>query len=125
MSWEQWMILMHEELIKKPMPTLGGLGIFVTFNIGTFVLLREQFPTHEAFAVLLASSVIILTGMIDDILVLKPRQKKCLVFLLQHSLYIFLAGIRMNVLNLPFIKNEINLGWWSFPITIFLDPGFD
>lgn len=31
----------------------------------------------------------------------------------------FLAGIRMNVLNLPFIKNEINLGWWSFPITIF------
>lgn len=71
------------------MPTLGGLGIFVTFNIGTFVLLREQFPTHEAFAVLLASSVIILTGMIDDILVLKPRQKKCLVFLLQHSLYIF------------------------------------
>ncbi len=34
---------------KKPMPTIGGLGIFVTFNIGTFVLLREQFPTHEIF----------------------------------------------------------------------------
>ena len=47
---------------KKPMPTLGGLGIFVTFNIGVFILLREQFPTHEAFSVLLGSSVIVLTG---------------------------------------------------------------
>ena len=60
---------------KKPMPTLGGLGIFVTYNIGAFVLLREQFPTHELFSVLLASSVVVLTGMIDDILELKPRQK--------------------------------------------------
>ena len=94
---------------KKPMPTLGGLGIFVTFNIGTFVLLREQFPTHEAFAVLLASSVIILTGMIDDILVLKPRQKMFGIFIAALVIY-FLAGIRMNVLNLPFIKNEINFG---------------
>ena len=41
---------------KKPMPTLGGLGIFVTYNIGAFVLLREQFPTHELFSVLLASN---------------------------------------------------------------------
>ena len=32
---------------KKPMPTIGGLGIFVTFNIGAFVLLREQFPTAQ------------------------------------------------------------------------------
>ncbi len=60
---------------KKPMPTIGGLGIFVTFNIGTFILLREQFPTHEAFSILLASSVMILTGLIDDILELKPKQK--------------------------------------------------
>lgn len=68
---------------KKPMPTIGGLGIFVTFNIGTFVLLREQFPTHEIFSILLASSVIVLTGLIDDILELKPRQK-CLGFLSLH-----------------------------------------
>lgn len=60
---------------KKPMPTIGGLGIFVTFNIGIFILLREQFPTHEAFSILLASSVMILTGLIDDILELKPKQK--------------------------------------------------
>ena len=82
---------------KKPMPTIGGLGIFVTFNIGAFVLLREHFPTHEIFSILLASSVVFIASLI---------------------IY-FLAGIRMNVLKLPFITNEINLGWWSFPITIF------
>lgn len=103
---------------KKPMPTIGGLGIFVTFNIGVFVLLREQFPTHEAFSVLLASSVIVLTGMIDDILELKPKQKMFGIFVASLIIY-FLAGIRMNVLNLPFVHGEINLGWWSLPLTIF------
>ena len=103
---------------KKPMPTIGGLGIFVTFNIGAFVLLREQFPTHEIFSILLASSVVVLTGLIDDILELKPRQKMFGIFIASLIIY-FLAGIRMNVLKLPFITNEINLGWWSFPITIF------
>lgn len=103
---------------KKPMPTIGGLGIFVTYNIGSFILLREQFPTHELFAVLLASSVIVLTGMIDDILELKPRQKMLGIFIAALVVY-FLAGIRMNVVNLPFIAHEIHLGWWSLPITIF------
>lgn len=102
---------------KKPMPTIGGLGIFVTFNIGMFVLLREQFPTHEAFSILLASSVIVLTGLIDDILELKPRQKMLGIFIAALVIY-FLAGIKMNELNLPFLP-VIKLGWWSFPITIF------
>lgn len=103
---------------KKPMPTLGGLGIFVTYNIGTFVLLREQFPTHEAFSVLLASSVIVLTGIIDDILELKPRQKMFGILIGALIIY-FLADIKMNVLNLPLLNKQINLGWWSLPITIF------
>lgn len=103
---------------KKPMPTLGGLGLFVTYNIGAFVLLRDQFPTHELFSTLLASSVVILTGMIDDILELKPRQKIIGILIAALIIY-FLAGIRMNVLNVPFVHQEINLGWWSLPITIF------
>ncbi|WEV37538.1 MraY family glycosyltransferase [Lactobacillus sp. ESL0677] len=103
---------------KTPMPTLGGLGIFVTFNIGVFVLLREQFPTHETFSILLASSVVVLTGMIDDILELRPRQKMFGIFVGALVIY-FLGGIKMNVLNVPFINKQINLGWWSLPITIF------
>ena len=80
---------------KKPMPTIGGLGIFVTFNIGCFILLREQFPTHELFSVFLASSVIVLTGMIDDILELKPWQKIAGIFVAALVIY-HLAHIRMT-----------------------------
>lgn len=103
---------------KKPMPTIGGLGIFVTFNIGIFILLREQFPTHEAFSILLASSVMVLTGLIDDILELKPKQKLAGQIIAAMIIY-FLAGIRMKEIILPFSKQVITLGWWSLPITIF------
>ncbi|MCT7710570.1 MAG: undecaprenyl/decaprenyl-phosphate alpha-N-acetylglucosaminyl 1-phosphate transferase, partial [Lactobacillus iners] len=72
---------------KKPMPTIGGLGIFVSFNIGEFVLLRSQFPTHELFSILLASSVILLTGLIDDILELKPKQKMLGIFIAALIIY--------------------------------------
>ncbi|MCH3905369.1 MAG: undecaprenyl/decaprenyl-phosphate alpha-N-acetylglucosaminyl 1-phosphate transferase [Lactobacillus sp.] len=102
---------------KKPMPTIGGLGIFVTYNIGCFILLRPQFPTHELFSLLLAQSVIVLTGMIDDILELKPKQKMLGIFIAALVVY-FLAGIRMNELSLPLV-GKIYLGWWSCPITIF------
>ena len=102
---------------KKPMPTIGGLGIFVSFNIGEFVLLRSQFPTHELFSILLASSVILLTGLIDDILELKPKQKMLGIFIAALIIY-FLAGIRVNEISLPFMS-PINLSWWSLPITVF------
>lgn len=102
---------------KKPMPTIGGLGIFVSFNIGEFVLLRSQFPTHELFSILLASSVVLLTGLIDDILELKPKQKMLGIFIAALIIY-FLAGIRVNEISLPFMS-PINLSWWSLPITVF------
>lgn len=102
---------------KKPMPTIGGLGIFVSFNIGQFVLLRNEFPTHELFSMLLASSVIILTGLIDDILELKPRQKMLGIFIAALVIY-FLAGIKMSEVTVPWV-GTVQLGWWSFPITIF------
>lgn len=102
---------------KKPMPTIGGLGIFVSYNIGSFILLRNQFPTHELFSILLASSTIVLTGLIDDILELKPRQKMLGIFIAALIIY-FLAGIRMNEVSLPFI-GKFYLGWWSLPITVF------
>lgn len=102
---------------KKPMPTIGGLGIFVSFSIGQFFLLRNEFPTHELFSVLLASSVIILTGLIDDILELEPRQKMFGIFIASLVIY-FLAGIKMSEVTLPCF-GTVQLGWWSFPITIF------
>lgn len=100
----------------KPMPTMGGLAIFIAFNFSTFVLLREQFPTHELFSVFLAECIIILTGIIDDIRELSPKAKLAGILAAALVVY-FLAGIRMNEVTLPFI-GSFQLGWWSLPITI-------
>jgi len=100
----------------KPMPTMGGLAIFIAFNFSTFVLLREQFPTHELFSVFLAECIIILTGIIDDIRELSPKAKLAGILAAALVIY-FLAGIRMNEVTLPFI-GSFQLGWWSLPITI-------
>ncbi|ALB30182.1 MULTISPECIES: glycosyltransferase family 4 protein [Companilactobacillus] len=100
----------------KPMPTMGGLAIFIAFNFSTFVLLREQFPTHELFSVFLAECIIILTGIIDDIRELSPKAKLAGILAAALVIY-FLAGIRMNEVTLPLI-GSFELGWWSLPITI-------
>ncbi|MFH5811106.1 glycosyltransferase family 4 protein [Companilactobacillus sp. FL22-1] len=100
----------------KPMPTMGGLAIFLAFNFSTFVLLREQFPTHELFSVFLAECIIILTGIIDDIRELSPKAKLGGILAAALVIY-FLAGIRMNEVTLPII-GSFQLGWWSLPITI-------
>ncbi len=100
----------------KPMPTMGGLAIFIAFNFATFVLLREQFPTHELFSVFLAECIIILTGIIDDIRELSPKAKLAGILAAALVIY-FLAGIRMNEVTLPFF-GSFELGWWSLPITI-------
>ncbi len=59
---------------KTAMPTMGGLAIFLAFTFATFVLLRPQFNTHMLFSLFLAEAVIIITGMIDDIKELSPKQ---------------------------------------------------
>ncbi|NVY96822.1 undecaprenyl/decaprenyl-phosphate alpha-N-acetylglucosaminyl 1-phosphate transferase [Lactobacillus sp. DCY120] len=102
---------------KKPMPTLGGLAIFLAFNFSTFVLLRGQFPTHELFSVFLAECIILLTGLIDDIRELKPIQKLFGIFVAALIVY-FLAGIHMNYVTIMF-WGKIQLGWLSLPITVF------
>ncbi|WP_099974438.1 MULTISPECIES: glycosyltransferase family 4 protein [Lactobacillaceae] len=101
---------------KKPMPTIGGLAIFIAFTFSTFVLLRGQLPTHELFSVFLAECIIILTGLIDDIRELSPKAKMAGILAAALVIY-FLADIKMNEVSLPFI-GSFNLGWWSFPITI-------
>ncbi|WP_317636651.1 MraY family glycosyltransferase [Xylocopilactobacillus apicola] len=102
---------------KKAIPTIGGLGIFVAVNISMMLFLRYNFPTHTLFSVFIAQCVIIVTGIIDDIKELRPRQK--LVGILIAALIVYyLAGIQMNSLTLPLI-GRIRFGWLSMPITIF------
>ena len=101
---------------RIPMPTMGGLAIFVAFNTTNFFLLRDQYPLSQLVALLLAQSLIIMTGMIDDIFELKPRQKVLGITLAALVVY-FIANIKMTTLTLPFL-GVVSLGWFSLPITL-------
>ncbi|GAA6237797.1 glycosyltransferase family 4 protein [Apilactobacillus micheneri] len=100
---------------KIPMPTLGGLAIFASYTFSTTILLRKQMPTHQLYGMLAGEVIIILTGVIDDIWVLKPRQK-VLGISLASIVVFFLGSVQMNTVTLPFI-GTFGLGWFSLPIT--------
>ena len=57
-------------LNKVPMPTIGGLGVFFSFLIGYMLFGRG---TTEMISILIASFIIIMVGLIDDI---KPISAK-------------------------------------------------
>jgi UDP-GlcNAc:undecaprenyl-phosphate/decaprenyl-phosphate GlcNAc-1-phosphate transferase len=101
---------------KIPMPTLGGIAIFIAYTIATMLLLRKQMPTQPMYGMFVGELIIIITGVIDDILVLKPRQKVLGITLAAISVY-FLGHVQMSSLSLPFL-GTFQLGWISLPITL-------
>ncbi|KRM89292.1 undecaprenyl-phosphate alpha-N-acetylglucosaminephosphotransferase [Liquorilactobacillus vini DSM 20605] len=101
---------------KIPMPTMGGLAIFLSFNFVNFFLLRQQYPTQQLWTLLVAEIVILATGIIDDIYELSPRQK-LIGETLAALVVFFLCGIKMTTLTLPFL-GSIELGWLSLPVTV-------
>ena len=101
---------------KVPMPTMGGLAIFLAFNVTNFLLLRKQYPIEQLWALLLAECIILVTGIIDDIYELKPRQKIYGITLAALVVF-FIAKIKMTTITLPFL-GTVTLGWLSLPITL-------
>ncbi|KID41683.1 Undecaprenyl-phosphate N-acetylglucosaminyl 1-phosphate transferase [Fructilactobacillus fructivorans] len=100
---------------KIPMPTLGGLAILIAYTVTTCVFLRNQIPSSKLWGILGGELIIVMTGIIDDIFVLKPRQKVIGISLAALWVYIF-AGIQVSSVTLPVLGN-IQLGWLSLPLT--------
>ncbi|WP_350303096.1 MraY family glycosyltransferase [Pediococcus acidilactici] len=101
---------------KVPMPTMGGLAIFLAFNFSLFFLLRNQIPNPQFYGIFFGECIIMLTGIIDDIFELKPSQKMIGILLAALAVYWF-AEVQMTTLTLPFI-GIVHLGWFSLPITL-------
>lgn len=102
---------------KVPMPSAGGLPIFVSFVISSLFLFKDIIPKFYILPILLAASVIVLTGLFDDKYELSPKQKSIGILLAALIIY-FVADIRIDSFTLPFL-GYIQLGWLSFPVTIF------
>ena len=101
---------------KVPMPTMGGLAIFIAFNFSLFFLLRNQIPNPQFYGIFFGECIILVTGIIDDIFELRPIQKMIGILLAALAVYLF-ANVRMTTLTFPFI-GIVNFAWFSLPITL-------
>lgn len=100
---------------KIPMPTIGGLAVFIAYTSITMFMLKDLIPFQKLWGIFCGELMIIITGVTDDIYVLKPHQKIMGISLATLFVYFF-ARIKMNLVTLP-ILGTIHLGWWSLPIT--------
>jgi UDP-GlcNAc:undecaprenyl-phosphate GlcNAc-1-phosphate transferase len=105
---------------EKPMPFLGGVGVFFSFWIifSVFLLfckdlLLVEGPFYQAF--LISSTVIFLSGLIDDFVDLKFYIK--LLAQVIAALILIYYGFYFDRLYFPFWRS-FHLGWASFPITV-------
>ncbi|MBF0779043.1 glycosyltransferase family 4 protein [Streptococcus cuniculi] len=111
---------------KVPMPTAGGLAIFVAFFLATmcflpFVVIHIS-PRGTYFEYILplvfASGIIILTGLIDDIKELRPLPKM-VGMLVAAAIIWFFTEFRFDNFKIPFGGPMLHFpAWLSFFLTI-------
>lgn len=99
---------------KNVMPTIGGLAIFLSYFISVYFL--QPITNEVIFPILVASSVIIITGILDDIKDISPKSK-VLGIVIAALIVFFFADISMNMITVPLI-GEIQLGILSLPVTL-------
>ncbi|MBM7654736.1 glycosyltransferase family 4 protein [Neobacillus cucumis] len=95
------------------MPRLGGLAIFISFLVGIFLIKPEN---QYSLPILLGCLIIIITGFCDDRFEL-PAKYKLLGQLLAACSVVFLGGLQVVFINLPF-GGQLQFGLLSIPFTI-------
>ena len=97
---------------NKPMPRLGGLGIYCGFLLG-YMIFGEQ--TTQMNSILIGSFILLITGIIDDIKPLKARYK-LIGQLIAALIVVFYGDILLS--DISFFGFDMNFSWFSYPITI-------
>jgi len=112
-------------------PRMGGLAIFIAFIVpivGAYVLgatglwmsdvyqlLLEN--TSTIIGLLVASTLIVLLGVYDDIHHCRPSVK--IMVEIVAALILCWVGIWINQISNPFSGGQIQLGWVGWPLTVF------
>ena len=102
---------------NKPMPRLGGLGIYSGFLFGYMLFCKESLMMNSIF---IGSFIIVVTGIIDDIKPIRARYKflgqviaACVV-----SIY---GGLLLR--DVSAFGIYINFGIFTYPVTILFIVG--
>ncbi|MBC8590099.1 glycosyltransferase family 4 protein [Wansuia hejianensis] len=101
---------------RKAMPLIGGLAIYIGVIITSIIYLPLD---RFLISMIIGSTIIVISGIIDDIKELSPRLK--LIFQLMSGLVLILGDVRIDFIRNPFSNNNLllDLKWLSIPITLF------
>ena len=102
---------------KKPTPLLGGIAIFLSFLFG-FILFGNQNPLM--ISILIASFLILLLGIFDDIKPIKARYK-FVRHILVALIVVFYGGLKLT--HVDIFSLSLNFKWMSPYITILIIVG--
>lgn len=101
---------------KVIMPSAGGLVIYAVFSIAVLFIFNDSIPFEYGWKLVVSAAPVVITGLLDDIWELTPRQK-LLGITISALFAFFILGVRMDVVNL-FSFTEIDLGFLSLPLTL-------
>jgi UDP-GlcNAc:undecaprenyl-phosphate GlcNAc-1-phosphate transferase len=104
----------HRRINKIPVANIGGLAIFLGFWIAVFLFGEVGQTTLWMF---IGSSVILLTGLVDDIFDLSPFIK-LFIQLSVAAFVVILADVRIDFFRIPFNGKYIMLGSFAIPLTV-------
>lgn len=102
---------------KKPTPLLGGIAIFLSFLFG-FILFGNQNPLM--ISILIASFLILLLGIFDDIKPIKARYK-FIIHILVALIVVFYGGLKLT--HVDIFGLSLNFKWMSAYVTILIIVG--
>ncbi len=100
-------------------PRLGGIAIMLSLLLAVLLFMDIS---GELWGFLAGALIIFLTGLVDDLATLTPRQKLGGQFL-AASVAVLAGGIELHSLGNLFGLGELQLGYLSIPITIFAIVG--
>lgn len=104
----------------KLIPRIGGIAIYISFIVGLISLnyFSDLLVDKQAlyYSLLIGSSIIAVTGFIDDKIELSPKMK--LIGQILAAIVPISLGVSMDNINNPFTGHIVELGLLSIPFTL-------
>lgn len=116
---------------RNPIPRMGGIAIFLAILGGILIetllgrafgwpqLLIEEGPFGNRYdypRIGIGFFLVFLTGLIDDLVTLSPKQK--LLGQILGTCVTVSGGLTIDVIVNPLSNDGIGLGWLTYPITV-------
>ncbi|EFR31455.1 MraY family glycosyltransferase [Eremococcus coleocola] len=96
----------HDLKNHRQVVTLGGLGIYFAFWTAFYFFNPSFFLVQSLLALFLASTLVLITGILDDLYNLKPWLKSAGVLLAANIIY-FWANVSFSTTLLPTVSDSL------------------